>query len=100
MGEWGCRAHQVGAKKPNGFGFHDMHGNVWEWCEDMFDAKYYSKAASRNCDNACTSGSGVRVVRGGNFSFLALLCRSAFRDFNRSSLRSDGFGFRPARPSP
>ena len=95
---WGCRTHPVGAEKPNDFGLHDMHGNVAEWCVDVYDAVYYSKAASRNGDKACTSGSGIRVTRGGSWSILAGRCRSAGRGGLRPVIRGISFGFRPLRP--
>ena len=58
-------AHRVGQKKPNAWGLYDMHGNVWEWCQDKYDS----------------SGSN-RVVRGGSWSNNAVYCRSAYRGSN------------------
>ncbi len=97
---WGCRTHRVGAKKPNGFGLHDMHGNVWEWCEDVYNRDYYSKAASRNGDKACTSGSGDRVRRGGGWYYYARRCRSALRAGLFPGDRNAHLGFRPLMPLP
>jgi formylglycine-generating enzyme required for sulfatase activity len=77
-GNAGQTTHLVGQKKPNKFGLFDMHGNVWEWCEDVFHGAY---------EGAPTDGSawveggnqGFRVLRGGSWNRVPTRCRSASR---------------------
>jgi formylglycine-generating enzyme required for sulfatase activity len=96
----GGRTHPVGTKRPNGFGLHDLHGSVWEWCEDLYDREFYSRPEAGWRDPLCTSGSGSRVNRGGCCWIGARLCRSAFRLWFRPGYRFLNLGFRPAGPSP
>ena len=84
-GNSGDKPHPVGEKNPHAFGLYDMHGNVLEWCEDVFDLK-----------PVWTSGSGGRVFRGGGWSYLAGYCRSATRYGFVPSLNDVDLGFRPS----
>ncbi len=76
-GNAGGKTHPVGQKKPNAWGLYDMHGNVWQWCGDCYDADYYKKspAADPTGPTAVTS----RVLRGGSWSDPAPYCRSSYR---------------------
>jgi formylglycine-generating enzyme required for sulfatase activity len=91
--------HPVGEKEPNDFGIYDMHGNVWEWCEDVFDEDFYSKPEATKKNPVCTSGSEARVSRGGGWVYDAWHCRSASRSGSHPSNSSELVGFRPSRSS-
>ncbi len=86
------KTHQVGQKKANAWGLYDMHGNVYEWCEDWYDGKYY--ADSPTDDPTGPPGGSDRVDRGGSWHCVARVCRSAHRDYDAPGLRYNGFGFR------
>lgn len=87
------KKHPVGQKKPNAFGLYDMHGNVWEWCEDVWHDNYYGappdgsawlveRPARRGLIiRMGPPGAGpARVVRGGGWAYPAADCRSAYRN--------------------
>lgn len=92
--------HPVEQKKPNLWGFYDMHGNVREWCQDRFeDCPIDPNASSmtrRDPYPSCVTTSGLRVVRGGSWSDAASHCQSAVREGIIPSIRSDNVGFRVA----
>jgi formylglycine-generating enzyme required for sulfatase activity len=91
----GNQTQPVGAKKPNPWGLHDMHGNVWEWCEDWFSEGYY--AQSPESDPPGPAEGSNRVLRGGSWDDGAEFCRSAVRSWIVPRFRYDFLGFRVAR---
>jgi formylglycine-generating enzyme required for sulfatase activity len=85
----GGKTHVVGGKRPNAWGLYDMHGNVWEWCQEEYG-----------------EGGWARVIRGGAWIKYSgdsdlRVCRSAYRGRDNASGRRDYQGFRVvAAPRP
>jgi eukaryotic-like serine/threonine-protein kinase len=95
-------SHPVGEMRPNDLGLFDMHGNAWEWCQNI--AKRYAageKAVADLEDDMSIHNNNGRLVRGGSFAYLPSLMRSAYRGSNLApSVQDTNVGFRPARTLP
>ncbi|MDR3233753.1 MAG: formylglycine-generating enzyme family protein [Planctomycetaceae bacterium] len=89
--------HEVGTKKPNAWNLYDMHGNVFEWCNDWY-GNYPSATASTAelTDPIGASSGSYRVRRGGSWLLSAEDCRSAFRSLNSPDYAGDFIGVRVA----
>jgi formylglycine-generating enzyme required for sulfatase activity len=88
--------HPVKAKQANPWGLHDVHGNVWEWCEDGWNA-YDAKAT---VDPRVDPRGDARVIRGGSFRDTAGRCRSSCRHHWHPVNRFQSLGLRVALSPP
>ena len=82
----------VGSFAANGYGLHDMSGNVWEWCADWYSSSYYSISPGTNPTGPATGS--YRVIRGGSWVDDAYNCRVADRYRYYPYYRYDYSGFR------
>ena len=90
--ENGGQTHPVGQKQPNAFGLYDMHGNVWEWCQDYWHDSY--AGAPTDGSARVSGGDSNRVLRGGSWVGGAGYLRSAVRGRSEPGNRLYIFGFR------
>ena len=95
FGNAGGKPHPVGEKKPNAWGLYDMHGNVWEYCQDWYDGSYYAKSPTDDPTGPATGS--YRVMRGGSFHVPSGFCRSPYRSSHMPGGRAFSQGFRVAQ---
>jgi formylglycine-generating enzyme required for sulfatase activity len=89
------KTHPVGEKKPNAWGLYDVHGNIWQWCEDRFGGGYYAKSPVD--DPPGPAAGSDRALRGGAWGSYARSCRSSSRLALTPMYRDENLGFRVAR---
>ena len=88
---------EVGTFPANAWGLHEMHGNVWEWCQDEWHDSYNGPAPGDGAAWQSHANGGTRIVRGGSFNTNPQYLRSAFRYSMVSGFRQSELGFRVAR---
>jgi formylglycine-generating enzyme required for sulfatase activity len=86
----------VGTFPANQFGLYDLHGNVWEWCEDVWHKNYENAPKDGNSWNENNSQTSFRTLRGGSWLNAPKNCRSADRDGYDAGLCNYFLGFRLA----
>jgi sulfatase modifying factor 1 len=97
------KTHVVGQKKPNKWGLYDMYGNVSEWCEDVYNPTYYKESPGNDPVGPPSPGKDVkRVMRGGSWKSSADMCRTTFRQGQKTGdtdacFFTDYCGFRCVR---
>ena len=111
----GGKTNPVAKKKPNAWGLYDMHGNVWEWCDDIWYANYLN-APEDGCQRGDAPNeyrvdrslwgqeteriyrlynSNYRVIRGGGWAYSVEACRSSNRYYHTPDYTLSSIGFRP-----
>jgi uncharacterized protein (TIGR02996 family) len=88
------RTCAVGSYPPNAFGLYDLHGNVWEWCADIYEEDFYDMEMKRDPVKIKPKGAVRRVLRGGSWGNGAGSCRAAHRYGDGPADHDINYGFR------
>jgi formylglycine-generating enzyme required for sulfatase activity len=94
-GEWLRKTVPVKSFQPNPWGLYQVHGNVWEWCEDCWNGDYHN--APRDGSARSAGDCGQRVFRGGSWGNDPRDLRAAQRYMGAHEVRNRFVGFRVAR---
>ncbi|MEH2144473.1 SUMF1/EgtB/PvdO family nonheme iron enzyme [Nostoc sp.] len=92
-GEYREQTTDVGKFPPNSFGLYDMHGNILEWCLDVYNDNYQG-APSDGSAWLTGKDNNIKLLRGGSWFDIAWICRSAYRVRLARAVRNDIVGFR------
>ena len=93
-GQYRNQTTDVGNFPANAFGLYDMHGNVWELCEDRWHENYNGAPYNGDAWVLSSNDHHSRLLRGGSWDFLPRNCRSAFRFRSERDNSDDIIGFR------
>ncbi len=93
-GEYRGATTDVGGLPANQWGLHDMHGNVWEWCEDDYHSNYEDAPTDGRTWVELDRAEANRLLRGGSWYINPRYCRSAYRLNDTRDNRNDSIGFR------
>jgi formylglycine-generating enzyme required for sulfatase activity len=94
QGQYGEKTTDVGLFPANDWGLHDMHGNVWEWCEDDWHRSYLGAPNNGSAWVDSDRTDTYRLLRGGSWNFELRYCRSATRYYIRRDITNFNVGFR------
>ena len=93
-GKYRQQTTDVGTFPPNAFGLYDMHGNVWEWCQDDYKENYIDAPTDGSASTNQSASS--KLLRGGSWYFNPVYCRSAYRLGRNADRLNINIGFRVA----